>query len=180
MTKKQGIKKTGIIAAGLACLLLAGTSAAAYAAVSRPSPEVSVEVMEDGTKQFRVGSYGADEYGIRSIAVIVTEDGDKLVGYSVECLPEEWQSQLEAEGSTQALNVTVDEDGHMIIGEGEAGIVTLNEGGFMVVGRTSNAEGHLSRVIEAIVTEGTHGIMVFTEDGMKAVETLEEALTIAE
>jgi len=167
MTKKLGIRKTGIIAMGLAVMLLTGTSMAVYATVTRPSPEVFTEVLEDGTRRFRIGTHDADEYGSQSMAVIVTEDGHKFVGYSKECLPEEWQSQLEASGIVQ---FTVDEDGIMTVGEG--GIVIVNEDGTMTVGKHGEVDRSLqsfSVVIDRdgnIVTDSSNmtvsdGLMIF-------------------
>ena len=118
MTKKLGIKKTGIIATCLAVLLLAGTSMAVYATVTRPSPEISVETQEDGTVHFRVDS--SDD---SPVVAIVTQDGEKLTGYSVECLPEYWQTRI---GEGQSFRAFTDEYGNIVTDNPEAFIITEN------------------------------------------------------
>ena len=162
MTKKFGFKRTGIIAAGLAILLTAGTSMAAYAAVSRPSTSgVSIVEMEDGTTQFRVDS----ENGT-GMMVIVTEDGEIFEGYSKECFPEELLDLFE---SRSAIEVRMAEDGTFEVLEG--GVVRVLEGGILHFGATPyDLAEHHNGVERIFVTEEIGGILVMTEDGIMTME----------
>jgi len=83
MTKKLGIRKTGIIVTCLAVLLLVGTSMAVFAAVS-PLNSVSYQVLDDGTLEFRESLYSADGFDNKAMIVNVTvdKDGNKVVEYS--------------------------------------------------------------------------------------------------
>jgi len=177
MTNKQGIKKAGIIATCLATLLLVGSSIAVYAAASRPSPEVSYEVLEDGTMQFQVGTYGVDDTG--AISLIVTEDGNKFVGDTVECLPEEWQSQIEANGLVEFRQESWETSND------NGGVFIVTEDGNKFVGDTVEClpEEWQSRIEANGLVEfrqeswefsnDTGGVFIVTEDGIMIVEDTE-------
>jgi len=155
MTKKKGIRKTGIIAAGLAVLLLAGTSIA-VAAATRPSPEVFH--LDNGTAQVRWESYygdGTDQvrwesyYGDDGIDLEVInmsgEDGNttvldvsidellaqRTVGQQAEYYPhEDLLRQLETDGLFQFRESSYNNDSEFNV---QPFSVTVDESGNIVM-----------------------------------------------